>query len=132
MGYIAEPLAVYHLEAEGRMGDQPGKRPYPAFVRTARRAVARGEVPPEQVADLQEFCCKLLIEHAGQLRRAGDYWAARRVLAECHPEGPSLRASWQKQRWRLRPTKVLRRSLRSALGAGPPMQRRGDPGAGSP
>jgi len=131
VGYVAEPLAVYHLEAEGRMGEQKGWRPYPAFVRTARRALAGGQVPPEHIVDLHEFCCKLLIEYVGQLRRVGDYWAARRVLAECHPEGPSLRAAWQKQRWRLRPTKVLRRSLRSALGAGAPMHRRG-PGTSRP
>jgi glycosyltransferase involved in cell wall biosynthesis len=136
VGYVADPLAVYHTEALGRAGERFEQRPYPPFVATARRAIADGRVAPHCVDDLRDFCFKLLLGHVAYLHRIGDDHGARKLLYTCTPKSPHVRAELRHLQRSLARLRGLRRALRATLremgapGRGPAPRRAGGEPAG--
>ena len=76
-------LATYHCDLGGqRSKDLKQSLRFPAFVRTARHAIARGDVPVHMLADVQEYNNRLLLNYANLVIAAGDRSELKRLLWE--------------------------------------------------
>lgn len=86
VGYVAAPLAYYHREAEGRACEASTLQPYPPVVRFLQRAMARGGLSEDRLADIREYCYRWLIHYASNLHARGKGREARRILwRDCRP-----------------------------------------------
>ncbi|MCL6429410.1 MAG: glycosyltransferase family 2 protein [Anaerolineae bacterium] len=83
VAYWAQPLALYHQEASGRVCDHHSRDPrYPPFVRSYQKAVREGRVPPEMKAAVARYCSYLLLDYAKALLYVGDSKCARLALEQ--------------------------------------------------
>ncbi len=68
VAYRAQPLALYHQEATGRVCDRHSRDPrYPPFVRSYLKAVSEGTVPLETRIAADRYCSLLLLDYAKAL-----------------------------------------------------------------
>jgi glycosyltransferase involved in cell wall biosynthesis len=89
LAYSSRVLATYHNDVSGyRMVACYHRRPvFPPFVRSAREALARGEVEEGQRSPLRSYLNVLLLRYVHQLVAARDRSELRRTLREeFHPE----------------------------------------------
>jgi len=83
MAYRAEPLALYHQEASGRVCDRHSRDPrFPPFVRSYLKTDREGRVPSEMKAAAARYCSYLLLDYAKALLYAGDRRSARLALEQ--------------------------------------------------
>jgi glycosyltransferase involved in cell wall biosynthesis len=84
LAYSSRTLATYHNDVSGsRMLARYERRPvFPPFVRSAREALARGEVSEGDVTALRRYLNVLLLQYARQVVAAGDRRELRRALRE--------------------------------------------------
>lgn len=83
VAYCAEPLALYHQEASGRVCDHHSRDPrFPPFVRSYLKAVRERRVPPEMKAAAARYCSYLLLDYAKALVYARDRKQARLALRQ--------------------------------------------------
>jgi glycosyltransferase involved in cell wall biosynthesis len=95
LAYSSQALATYHNDVSGyRMVSHYHRRPvFPPFVRSAREALARGEVGERQARALRRYLNVLLLQYVHQLVAARDRHELRRVLRdEFHREDGSDRS----------------------------------------
>ena len=77
--------AIYHWDASNRVCDKIIPLDYvEPFVKTARAALTKGEVPPEFIESLNEYICRMEIVRAIRNARAGHSDTAQIILKQCN------------------------------------------------
>jgi glycosyltransferase involved in cell wall biosynthesis len=84
LAYSSRTLATYHNDVSGyRMVSHYHRRPvFPPFVRSAREALARGEVDEDDASALHRYLNVLLLQYVHQVVAARDRRELRRTLRE--------------------------------------------------